>query len=560
MKKKIIGIYICIVVLTVPTAVVNGTTNNETSRILEIAREQSGFSQKQIDTDGCSTNWSETAKLTASDGAAYDYFGRSFSISGEYLIIGAYGDDTGRGSSYVFKRQGTSWLQETKLVASDGAPGDYFGYSVSIDGDYAVITAPGDDSYRGSVYVFKRSGSSWIQIAKLVASDGAAEDVFGISVFLRGEYAIIGAWHDDNQRGSAYVFGRSEGGWVQEAKLNASDGVIGDHFGFSVFLDGEYAAVGAFEANGSRGSVYIFKRSGTSWTEDCTLLASDGVSFDNFGVSIWLDGEYALIGANGYDMHRGCTYVFQRSGSSWAEQTKLTASDGVIQDNFGRSVSLCDGYAIIGATGVETFQGAAYVFRRSGDGWIQQQKLMASDGAIEDNFGHTVLVSDYYIFVNAYEHDTSAGANAGAVYVFKRPIPNLEGSGTLSWTKVKPGDMVSGDIQIENSGEPTSELSWEIASYPVWGTWSFTQVSGYGLTPESGVFPIHVEIIAPEEKNQQFTGEIKIINTEDSSDYVTISVSLTTPANSIVSFEGFIIKLLERFPNAFPLLRHLLGY
>jgi hypothetical protein len=560
MKKKIIGIYICIILLSVPSAVVNGTTGHEANRILETAREQSGLSQKLIDTRGCSTNWSETAKLTASDGAAYDYFGRSFSISNESLIIGAYGDDTGRGSAYVFKRQGTSWLQETKLVASDSATGDYFGYSVSIDGDYAVITAPGDDSYRGSVYVFKRSGSTWTQIAKLIASDGAAEDVFGISVSLRGEYAIIGAWHDDNQRGSAYVFRRSEGGWVQEAKLNASDGVIGDHFGLSVFLDGESAAVGSFEANASRGSVYIFKRSGTSWTEECKLLASDGASFDNFGVSIWLDGDYALIGANGYDMHRGCAYVFQRSGNSWVEQTKLTASDGAIQDNFGRSVSLCDGYAIIGAVGVETFQGAAYVFQRSGDGWIQQQKLMASDGAIEDNFGHTVLVSGYYIFVNAYEHDTAAGANAGAVYVFKRPIPTLFAAGSLSWTRVKTGDIVSGDFQIANIGEPTSELSWALESYPDWGTWYFTQTSGHGLTPEMSTISIHVEVTAPEEKNQQFTGAITIVNTEDSTDYDTISVSLTTPVSYWWDFQGYFKKIIERFPNAFPLLRHLRGY
>lgn len=559
MKKKIVGLFVCIILLASSNWVVLGTTSHETSSALERTREQLGFSPDQTGVIGCSTNWSETAKLSASDGAAGDYFGRSISISGEYLIIGAYGDDSSRGSAYVFKRQGTSWIQETKLFASDGTMGDYFGYSVSVDGDYAVITAPGDDSYRGSVYVFNRAGGTWAQIAKLVASDGAAGDVFGVSVFLSGEYAIIGAWYDDEQRGSAYVFRRSEGGWVQAAKLSASDGAINDYFGISVFVEGEYAAVGAFGANGSRGSVYIFKRSGISWTEECKLLASDGAYFHNFGVSLWLDGEYALIGANGYDTHRGCAYVFQRTGDTWVQQAKLIASDGAMSDNFGRSVSFCDGYAVIGAVGVETFTGAAYVFRRSGDGWIEDKKLIASDGVVDDNFGHSVMISGYYIVVEAYLHDISDEVDAGAVYVFKRPIPDLFGGGSLSWTRVKPGDTVSGDFEIANVGEPTSELSWALASYPEWGTWSFTQESGFGLTPEAGSFPIHVEVVAPAEKNQQFTGEITIVNTEDATDVVTITVSLATPVRTRWCFQGFFEEVLQRFPYAFPFLRWLMG-
>jgi len=559
MKKKIVGLFICMLILTGSSGVMVGTARFDSSSLLERTSLQGVCSQGKSGVNSVSSNWFETAKLTAADGATGDYFGRSISTSGEYMIIGAYGDDAGRGSAYGFKRSGTNWTQETKLVASDGASGDFFGYFVSIDGDYAVISAPGDDSYRGSVYVFKRSAGTWVQIAKLVASDGAAGDVFGVSVFLSGEYAIIGAWHDDEQRGSAYVFRRAEGGWVQEAKLSASDGVINDHFGITVFLEDEYAAVGAYEANVSQGSVYIFKRLGTSWAEECKLLASDGDYFDNFGVSIWLDAEYALIGANGYDMHRGCAYVFQRSGASWVQQVKLTASDGVMADNFGRSVCLCDGYAVIGAEGVETFTGAAYVFRRSGDGWIEDQKLMASDGAVDDSFGHSVLMSGYSVLVDAYLHDTSDGTDAGAVYVFKRPIPDLFGEGSLSWARVKPGDTVSGDFQIANVGEPSSELSWTLASYPEWGVWSFTQESGFGLTPEAGVFPIHVEVVAPAEKNQQFTGEITVVNTDDASDVVTITVSLATPVSTLRCFQGFFESVFQRFPDAFPFLRLLIG-
>ena len=166
----------------------------------------------------------EQAKLVASDGAASDRFGCSVSISadGAYAVIGAYNDaigaNTSQGSAYIFVRSGTSWTQQAKLVASDGATNDKFGYSVSIsaDGAYAVIGAYYDDiganGDQGSAYIFVRSGTSWTQQAKLVASDGAASDQFGwsVSISADGAYAVIGAYGDDtganNGQGSAYIF------------------------------------------------------------------------------------------------------------------------------------------------------------------------------------------------------------------------------------------------------------------------------------------------------------------------------------------------------------------
>ena len=248
-------------------------------------------------------------KITASDGGAVDQFGFSVSISGDYAIVGAFLDDDNgddSGSAYVFKRTGSSWAEEAKLLASDGAADDGFGFSVSISGDYAVVGAALDDDNgdnSGSAYVFKRTGTIWSQEAKLLASDGAALDRFGFSVSISGDYAAVGAYFDDDNgddSGSAYVFKRTGTSWAEEAKLLPSDGAADDLFGYSVSISGDYALVGARfdDDNGDdSGSAYLFKRTGTSWAQEAKLLASDGAAGDVFGHSVSISGNYAVVGA-----------------------------------------------------------------------------------------------------------------------------------------------------------------------------------------------------------------------------------------------------------------------
>jgi hypothetical protein len=204
---------------------------------------------------------------------------------------------------------------EFKLTASDGAADDYFGWSVAIDGDYALVGAPGERGYYpdvpGSAYIFKRIKSFyfpagkdfWIQQARLTASDGKAGDHFGWSVAIDGDYALVGNPGDDDKgadSGSAYIFKRNGIKWYEQQKLTASDGKAGDRFGFSVAIDvasdGEYALVGALRDD-DKGSAYIFKWDGTSWTQQAKLTASDGAAYDRFGESVAIAGEYVLVGA-----------------------------------------------------------------------------------------------------------------------------------------------------------------------------------------------------------------------------------------------------------------------
>ncbi|MCZ7684310.1 MAG: hypothetical protein M5U28_38260 [Sandaracinaceae bacterium] len=272
----------------------------------------------------------EQAKLEASDGATNDFFGTSVALDGDTALVGASYDDTSRGanagSAYVFVRSGPTWTEQARLEASDGAAGDIFGASVALDGDTALVGAIGDDTSRGtnagSAYVFVRSGPTWTEQARLEASDGATNDVFGASVALDGDSALVGMRWDDTARGadagSAYVFVRSSTTWTEQAKLEASDGAAYDYFGTSVALDGDTALVGAdgddTGRGGDAGSAYVFVRSGTTWTEQARLEASDGAVYDYFGVSVALDGDSALVGADRDDTGRGTdagsAYVF----------------------------------------------------------------------------------------------------------------------------------------------------------------------------------------------------------------------------------------------------------
>ena len=235
--------------------------------------------------------------------------------------------------------------------------------------------------------------------------------------------------------------------------------------------------------------------------------------------------------------------------SDWNEIQKLIALDHAGGDYFGCSVSISGDYAVIGAYGVDLGRGSAYVFKRSGTSWSQEAKLAASDGEASDLFGCSVSVSGDYAVIGAiYDDDT------GSAYIFNKPIPDLDCSGTLSWTNVKPGDTVYGQFLVINIGEPTSKLNWKIDSYPEWGTWSITPSNGSGLTPEMGAITIAIEVIAPNVKNQQFTGEIKIVNSDYISDYDTISVLLKTPRNKGIYFNFF-----ENLIKHFPILRHILA-
>ncbi|MBW2254844.1 MAG: hypothetical protein JRI25_09655 [Deltaproteobacteria bacterium] len=308
------------------------------------------------------------------------------------------------------------------LTATGGTAGDCFGYSVSIDGDYAIVGAKCDNGDLGSAYVFERSSGIWTQEAHLQASDKADDDYFGASVDISGDYAIVGAFGNDNTSGtgsgygSAYVFVRSGDDWNEQARLLPDPGHDSEQFGCSVGISGDYAIVGAYGHNTDgiyRGAAYVFKRNITAWDPHDTLIATGGLAWDYFGHSVDISGDYVIVGAPWFhhDHDNGAAFVFERSGTTWVEH-KLPASPAN-DDEFGRSVSISGNYAIVGAHQDDqkgSNAGAAYVFERTATDWIAlAPKLTAYDGSAGDRFGSSVSISGELAIVGAYADETQRG-------------------------------------------------------------------------------------------------------------------------------------------------------
>jgi len=400
--------------------------------------------------------WMTGPKLITSDSAPWDYAGTTVSVSGERAIIGVYADDDkgyDSGSAYIFQEVSPGvWQQVAKLTASDGATWDSFGYSVAISGDKVIVGAYGDDDKgpsSGSAYIFQEmSPGTWQQVAKLIGLDGATEDYFGSSVAISGDKAIVGAYGDDDKgpsSGSAYIFQEmSPGTWQQVAKLMASDGATMDYFGYSLAIDGDTALVGARyddDKGNSSGSVYIFKEVGSgTWQQVTKLTASDGAAVDMFGESVAISGDRAIVGARGDDdkgYEAGSAYIFQEVGSgTWQQVVKLMAPDGSAGDYFGKSVAISGNRVMVGAYGDDDLglnSGSVYVFEEVSPGtWQQVVKLMAADGAKENYFGSSVAISGGRVIVGAYGDDDK-GSYSGSAYIFqyKDLIPYAE-SMTLS--------------------------------------------------------------------------------------------------------------------------------
>jgi hypothetical protein len=319
-----------------------------------------------------------------------------------------------------------------KVTASDAGAGDWFGFTVAVDADFAVIGAPRDNGYTGSAYIFKYNNGNWTQQAKLTASDGTAGDYFGSSVSISADHAIVGAPASNSDTGSAYIFEYNNGNWTQQAKLTVSDGHINDWFGQSVSISGDCAIVGAWlndTAGFNAGSAYIFYRhqGGTNhWGQQARLTAADAIPNERFGYSVSINGEYAIIGAIGDDPYSsisnytGSAYIFRHNGSAWTQQAKLTASDGAASDVFGYSVATDGYYAVVGACWNDdngTNSGSAYIFEPNEinpDNWNQIANLTASDAAASDYFGCSVAIGGGHALVGAYGNDSSSGS----AYIF----------------------------------------------------------------------------------------------------------------------------------------------
>lgn len=388
----------------------------------------------------------QIAELSDSTPFAQYFFGHSVAMHGDVVVTGAYRDWTVNheaGAAFVYRYDGSGWVEEAQFLAADAASDDEFGVSVGVSGSTIVVGSHFDDDGgvdSGSAYVFVFDGSRWVQAAKLTASDAMAYDNFGYSVAIDGDVVVVGANLDDHDggvnSGSAYIFEKPDGGWTdmtETVKLVGSDTEGNDEFGKSVSVSGDTAVIGAhYDTTGSAdlsGSAYVFRKEVPGWTQAAKLTALDPSEHDRFGLSVAIDGDVVVAGAWADDdggTQTGSAYVFDRPSGGWTDMTqtaKLTASDAEAGDHFGWSVAVDGDHVIVGAPAHlwdGSGFGSAYVYERPDGGWAdstETARFTASDHVQDDEYGSSVAVSGFRTVVGAPFHATAGYYGAGASYV-----------------------------------------------------------------------------------------------------------------------------------------------
>lgn len=419
----------------------------------------------------------EDVRFQASDAAVGDRFGFDVALSGDRALVGVIFDDMpskiDAGSARIFERQGSgAWTQVANLIAFDAFAGDQFGYSVALDDDRAIVGSPQDDdkgSASGSAYVFERqSNGTWTLAAKLVAADGAIGDFFGRAVAIDGDRALVGSVLDDDgagNAGSVYAYERSSGGtWSFVQKLGAASPEADARFGIEIALDGDRVAIGATlddEAALDAGEVYVFEHGFGGWSEVAELVAPDAAASDEFGEALALEGDRLIVGVRKDDdgaTDAGSARVFERSaGGVWSEVAALRASTPVAGALLGSSVALEGDRAVAGATSegsLPAAPGRALLFtRESTSVWHETALLASSAGSNSALFGEAAALSNGRLLISADQDDTGA-TNAGAAMVFEigallHGAPKISlASGGASALLVRAGPARAGDLYV----------------------------------------------------------------------------------------------------------------
>lgn len=374
----------------------------------------------------------EEAELVDFEGGDVDALGYRVAIFGDTAmasVAGRFGASSSSRAVLVFRRQGTTWTREAKLMPSVGSSQDLFGASVALHEDTAIIGAPGND-YRGAAYVFVRRAGVWAEAAKLTVDDGFKDQGFGGSVAIYGDTAVVGA-HAPlfiADRGAAYVFVRQGNPWTLQSKIEdpTTGKASADQFGFSVSISGETIVVGEPKVStvaGFSGAAHVFVRRGIAWEHQAMLQPFIGGYKHWFGWSVSISGD--RIGVSSPTVER--VYVFERSGEVWSQTARLTAGDSVDGSCFGCAIAISGDVLVVGAEEDDPngyHSGSAYVFHRAGPHWLELAKLTPEHGAgLYEEFGRAVAVHRQLLLVGRPDA-AIYNWERGTVHVFKLPPPS----------------------------------------------------------------------------------------------------------------------------------------
>ncbi len=483
----------------------------------------------------------QNARIITDDGVSGDHFGCSFALDGSTMFVGAYlsSDGVSRpGAVYVFNKVEGVWVQGQKIFASDKVDSDKFGTSLAFSGSTLLVGAPGATvgatADQGAAYLFSKTGSLWVEDQKISGSDATAGNNVAYTVAINDSTLVLGAitatvGANVNQ-GAAYVFTKTGSTWEEKQKLFDDEGHATGFLGYSVAVDNSQVIIGApGETNeGVRtGAVYVFSRSGDTWTASQKLAAEDGAINDYFGSALALYDTTLVIGAQYADLasvaDKGAAYVFNRSGSTWSQFQKIIASDGLEEDNFGSSVSFDGSTIVIGAenasVGANDGQGAVYVFKLVSSTWTENQKLVASDGAAYDRFGSPIFVKDYLVSVGI-----RSSSDVGVAYTFGLPAI-IASSFNLSLTPGGSAETYTLVLSTAPSSDVTITLTAAEGLSLNSSTFTFTPVNWF--TPQT----VEVTAVAGSSGNKSIAAAV----TSSDTSYNSLAVSEVTSTLAAVS-------------------------
>ncbi len=418
---------------------------------------------------------SERVLLSPVSPAADQRFGSAVAVDSSTAAFGAPAALSSAGAVTIFERgSSNTWLVGATIAASDSAAADAFGTSTGVDGSLVVVGAPmagGTASAdQGAAYIFRKIGSSWTQVAKLVAADGAFGDAFGTSVAIKGDTVVVGAPGADGagaiDRGAAYIFRNTSANiWTEQSKLSAAGGAAGDRFGAAVATRSSRALIGAPARSSGAGAAYIFRNTSGSWSQAVSLASGEAGAI-GFGTSVALSntlvGDWAFVGAP-ESAQSGAAFVYLRAtDTSWPFEARLVASDIAAGDAFGAALSAADDRVIVGSPlssvrGIED-AGSARVFRRMASGsWQEGSKLAAATGSSLGGFASAVALAGERVMVGA--PTTANGAtNRGAGYHYKldyaRTSIDDNGRSDVLWFSPASGNIAAWSMNglVRDSG------------------------------------------------------------------------------------------------------------
>ncbi len=340
------------------------------------------------------------ARLRARNPMTSDIFSYDLALDGNTLISGApfatIGGVQQPGRAFVFRYVNGAWNQGVELRPSIIQANAFFGVRVAASGNVVVAGAPSEDHAAvnaGAVYVFERSGGMWPEAARLVASDPVAEARFGGGLAIQGDTLLVGAGSDSNKNGqgagAVYVFERIGGVWTEVDKLIASDGAAFDDFGLTIAMDGDTAVIGARDHTHSgqaeAGAAYVFVREGGVWNEQAKLVSPAPAADSLFGESLDVSGDTIVVGAHQHPhmnlSRSGAAWVYERAGTSWNMVAELTAADAASGDHFAVGVTI-EGDTILSGAYLKSRPGgtgSVYVYRRGSEGWTFDTSFFTTD-------------------------------------------------------------------------------------------------------------------------------------------------------------------------------------